>query len=158
VVVSAGNLGRTVDGKSVYGAITTPANSPYALTVGAIDTHGTPQRSDDTLAAYSSKAPTRFDLILKPDLAAPGSHIVAAGATGGYLSQAYPERHVAAGGAGAYMQLAGTSMSAGVVSGAVALLLEQRPPLRPADAKAVLQLTSSFLPSAGLVGAGAGEL
>lgn len=76
VVVSAGNLGRTVDGRSVYGTITTPANSPYALTVGAIDTHGTPQRSDDTLAPYSSKGPTRFDLVLKPDLAAPGSHIV----------------------------------------------------------------------------------
>jgi serine protease AprX len=158
VVVSAGNLGRTVDGKSVYGAITTPANSPYALTVGAIDTHGTPQRSDDTLAAYSSKGPTRFDLVLKPDVAAPGSHIVSAEAPDGYLSQTYPERHVAGAGAGAYMQLSGTSMSAGVVSGAVALLLEQRPALRPADTKAVLQLTSSFLSSAGLVGAGAGEV
>jgi len=49
-------------------------------------------------------------------------------------------------------------MAAGVVSGAVALLLEQRPNLKPADAKAALQLTSTFLPSAGLVGAGAGEL
>src|SRR5262249_33206488 len=67
-------------------------------------------------------------------------------------------RHVAGSGDGAYMQLSGTSMSAGFVSGAVALLLEQRPSLRPADAKAVLQLTSSFLASAGLVGAGAGEV
>jgi len=158
VVVAAGNLGRTLDGKSVYGAITTPANSPYVLTVGAIDTHGTPQRSDDTLATYSSKGPTRFDLVLKPDLAAPGSHIASAEAVGGYLSRTYPERHVAGTGANAYMQLSGTSMSAGVVSGAVALLLEQRPSLRPGDAKAVLQLTSSFLPAAGLVGAGAGEV
>jgi serine protease AprX len=83
VVVAAGNLGRTVDGKSVYGAITTPANSPYVLTVGAVDTHGTPQRSDDTLALYSSKGPTRFDLVLKPDVAAPGSHIASAEAAGG---------------------------------------------------------------------------
>src|SRR5262245_58935932 len=158
VVVAAGNLGRTAEGKSVYGAITTPANSPYALTVGAIDTHGTPQRSDDTLAAYSSKGPTRYDLVLKPDVSAPGSHIVSAEAAGSYLAKTYPERHVTGTGANAYMQLSGTSMAAGVVSGAVALLVEQRPDLKPADAKAALQLTSTFMPSAGLVGAGTGEV
>ena len=47
--------------------------SRTALTVGAIDTHGTAKRSDDTLAPYSSRGPTRYDLVLKPDLAAPGS-------------------------------------------------------------------------------------
>ena len=60
-------------------------------------------------------------------------------------------------GANAYMQLSGTSMAAGVVSGAVALLLEHRPHIKPADAKAILQVTSSFLPNAGVVGAGAGK-
>ncbi len=50
VVTAAGNQGQTADGRTVYGAIASPGNSPYALTVGAIDTHGTPQRSDDTLA------------------------------------------------------------------------------------------------------------
>ena len=83
---------------SVFGAITSPGNSPYALTVGAIDTHGTPQRSDDTLATYSSKGPTRYDLVIKPDVVAPGSHIVSAEAAGSYLSQTYPERHVAGSG------------------------------------------------------------
>ncbi len=102
VVAAAGNYGKTADGKSVFGAITSPGNSPYALTVGAMDTHGTPQRSDDTLAAYSSKGPTRYDLVLKPDLAAPGSRIVSAEAAGGYLSQTYPERHVAGSGAHAH--------------------------------------------------------
>src|SRR5213075_164930 len=98
VVVAAGNFGRTTDGKSIYGAITTPGNSPHALTVGAIDTHGTPQRSDDTLAPYSSKGPTRYDLILKPDVSAPGSHIVSAEAAQSYLPATYPERHVAGSG------------------------------------------------------------
>src|SRR5213078_201808 len=101
------------------------------LTVGALDAHGTPQRSDDTLAGYSSKGPTRYDLVIKPDLVAPGSHIVSAEATGAYLSATYPERHVAGSGGSAYMQLSGTSMATGVVSGAVALLLDQRPGLKP---------------------------
>ena len=79
--------GRRRTAGRCIGAITSPANSPYALTVGALDTHGTPQRSDDTLATYSSKGPTRYDLVIKPDVAAPGSHIVSAESTGAYLSQ-----------------------------------------------------------------------
>ncbi len=60
------------------------------LRSGAIDTHDTAQRSDDTLATYSSKGPTRYDLIMKPDLAAPGSHIRSAEAADSYLSKNYP--------------------------------------------------------------------
>src|SRR5262249_52958542 len=48
VVAAAGNYGRTADGKTVYGGIMSPANSPFAIAVGAIDTHGTADRSDDT--------------------------------------------------------------------------------------------------------------
>ena len=158
VVVAAGNFGQTVDGKSVYGGITSPANSPYSIAVGAIDTHDTAQRSDDTLAAFSSKGPTRYDLILKPDLAAPGRHIRSAESVGSYLSKTYPERHVSGTGANAVMQLSGTSMSAGFVSGAAALVLDGRESLTPSDTKAALQLTSTFMPAAGLVGAGAGMI
>ena len=51
---------------------------------------------------------------MKPDLAAPGSHIVVGGGDRtSYLSKTYPERHVAGSGPGAYMQLSGTSMAAG---------------------------------------------
>ena len=57
-----------------------------------------------------------------------------------------------------YAQYSGTSMAAGVVSGAVALLLDEKQSLKPADVKAALQLTSTFMPSAGLLGAGAGEI
>jgi serine protease AprX len=158
VVAAAGNYGRTADGRTVLGAITSPANSPYVITVGAIDTHGTPQRSDDTLAPFSSRGPTRYDLVLKPDLAAPGSHIASAEAAGSYLAMTYPARHVTGEGANAYFQLSGTSMAAGVVSGAVALLLDERSGLRPADVKAALQLTSTFMAEAGLLGAGSGSL
>ena len=49
-------------------------------------------------------------------------------------------------------------MAAAVVSGAVALLLQEKPGLRPAGVKAALQATSTFMPSAGLIGGGAGDL
>jgi serine protease AprX len=158
VVAAAGNYGRTADGRNVFGGIATPGNSPYAITVGAIDTHGTAKRSDDTLAVYRSKGPTRYDLIIKPDVSAPGSHIASAEAVDSYLSKTYAQRHVAGSGADAYMQLSGTSMAAGIVSGSVALLLDQHSSLRPADMKASLQLTSSFIPEAGLLGSGTGSI
>jgi serine protease AprX len=42
VVAAAGNHGLTPGGQTQLGAITSPGNSPYALTVGALDTHETP--------------------------------------------------------------------------------------------------------------------
>jgi serine protease AprX len=78
VVAAAGNDGQTEKGAPKFGSIKSPGNSPYVLTVGATDTKQTPQRSDDTLAPWSSKGPTRFDLVLKPDVAAPGVRVVGA--------------------------------------------------------------------------------
>jgi serine protease AprX len=141
----------------VYGGITSPGNDPYALTVGALDTHGSAERSDDTVATYSSHGPTRYDHIVKPDLVAPGSHIVSAEVIGSYISNTAGQLHVTGAGDGAYIKLSGTSMATGVASGAVALLLEGRPTLLPADVKAVVQLTSSFMPE-GLLTSGAGSL
>jgi len=158
VVAAAGNFGRTADGRTILGGTTSPGNSPHAITVGALDTHGTARRSDDTVATYSSLGPTRFDLVLKPDLVAPGSRIVSAEASGSYLSANLPDHHVIGSGPNAYMRLSGTSMATGVVSGSVALLLEEKPELKPASIKAVLQLTSSFLPDAGVIRGGSGSL
>ena len=143
VVAAAGNYGSTQDGRLVFGSVTSPGNDPSALTVGAVDMHATARRSDDTVAKYSSKGPTLYDLVIKPDLVAPGSRLVSAEAAGSYLSLAFPERHAAGVGGNAYMALSGTSMAAGVASGAVALLLEEKPKLSPASVKAILQLTSS---------------
>src|SRR3954447_25368216 len=158
VVVAAGNYGKTAEGKTVFGGITSPANSPYAIAVGAIDTHDTAARSDDTLASYSSKGPTRYDMVMKPDLAAPGSHIRSAEAADSYLAKTYPSRHVSGTGANAVIQFSGTSQAAGFVSGAAALVLDARGSLRPAETKAALQLTSTFMPAAGIIGAGAGMI
>ncbi len=86
VVVAAGNNGRNNDfGTSGYGTISSPGNSPYVITVGAMKTQDTPSRSDDQIATYSSKGPTLIDRIVKPDLVAPGNLIVSVMAANNYL-------------------------------------------------------------------------
>ena len=124
------------------GGVIAPGNTPSVLTVGALNTRGTARRSDDVMATYSSRGPTAIDGVLKPELAAPGNRIVAASAADGYLARTYPERVVTGRRAASYFELSGTSMSAAVVSGAAALVLEARPQLTPAQVKATLQLTS----------------
>ncbi len=158
VVAAAGNHGTNANGQEMAGGITSPGNSPFALTVGALDAKGTADRSDDDVAAFSSNGPTAFDHILKPDLVAPGRRVTSAEAAGSLLSVDFPLQHVAGQGGDAYIYGSGTSMAAAFVSGAAALLLEERPGLRPLGVKASLELTSSFLPSAGLVRSGAGSL
>src|SRR3954468_10367941 len=158
VVASAGNYGVTSTGQPVLGGITSPGNSPFAITVGAIDTAGTVTRSDDTVAAYSSKGPTRYDLAVKPNVVAPGTRIVSLEAQGSYLSKTYPGWHIAGSGKNAYFRLTGTSMATAVVSGGVALLLDAQDGLTPGQVKAALQMGAYFVPDGGLVGAGAGSV
>jgi subtilisin family serine protease len=158
VVASAGNYGVTSTGEPVLGGISSPGNSPYAITVGAIDTAGTTTRSDDTVAPYSSKGPTRYDLAVKPDVVAPGSKLVSLEASGSYLSKKYPQWHIAGSGKNAYFRLTGTSMASAVVSGGVALLLDANPYMTPGQVKVALQMGATFMPKAGLVASGAGSV
>ena len=113
VVAAAGNFGHTKDGRTIMGGITSPGNDPNVLTVGALDPHATSDRSDDTVATYSSRGPTRYDLVIKPDLVAPGSHVVSAEAAGSYLVTTYPQIHVTGTGANAYTQLSGDEHGGG---------------------------------------------
>ena len=80
VVAAAGNCGRSASGRMVSGGITTPGNDPYVITVGAIDTHGTPG-APTTRLRRTSRGPT-----LRPGDEAgrdgAGSHIVSAEAAG----------------------------------------------------------------------------
>lgn len=158
VVASAGNSGRTPAGRTVLGGISSPGNSPYAITVGALSTQGTAKRNDDKVASYSSRGPTRFELAVKPDIVAPGTRIVAPEAFNSWITSTYPTLHAGGSGDNAYMTLSGTSMSAAVVSGGVALLLQAKPTLTPAQVKLALQTTATFMPDAGLIGGGAGSV
>jgi serine protease AprX len=142
VVAAAGNDGRYTPTNG-FGTIVVPANDPAVITVGATMTLQTPTRVDDKIASYSSKGPTAIDHIVKPDLVAPGNRLVSLLAPGSTLDTTYPQYEVGpASGTAMYYVLSGTSMATPVVSGAVALMLQQNPSLTPDQVKARLMKTA----------------
>jgi serine protease AprX len=148
VVVAAGNDGRNNNAKTNgYGTITAPGNDPYVITVGAMNTRGTPSRADDQIASYSSKGPTLFDHVVKPDLVAPGNRVISLYTAGLNLNHLYPGNEITnslyqtngnSTASSTYYLLSGTSMAVPVVIGAVALLLQKTPTLTPDQVKALL--------------------
>jgi serine protease AprX len=131
VIASAGNQGS--------GAIYPPANDPFIITVGATDDKKTTRLYDDTLASFSAYG-TTGDGFAKPDLVAPGKNITARLVnTNMGLAQAHPSNVIS----GTYFTMSGTSMAASVVSGAVALLLQDEPNLTPDQVKYRLTATAN---------------
>src|SRR6185295_1956867 len=121
VVVSAGNFGTNPEtGLVGYAGITSPGNAPSALTVGAASAHDTIARGDDRIANYSSRGPTWYDGLAKPDVVATGTQLVSTAAKSSTLYATYPALIVGSD----YIKLSGTSMATGVVSGLVALMFE----------------------------------
>ncbi len=142
VVAAAGNSGRS-GAANGFATIGVPANDPAVITVGATMTMLTPTRVDDQIASYSSKGPTVLDHIVKPDLVAPGNRLVSLRVAGSTLDATYPQYEVApSSGTAMYYELSGTSMATPVVSGAVALMLQQNPALTPDQVKARLMKTA----------------
>lgn len=142
VVASSGNLGAGED--AVWYA---PGNDPLAITVGCLDDNQTVASGDDSLCMISSRGVTE-DGFAKPDLVAPGRKIVSALAAGingqpAALAKTFPDRITAD---GHHIRLSGTSMSAPMVTGAVALLLQRQPGLTPDQVKQLLVSTASGYP------------
>src|SRR5208283_4763557 len=80
VVAAAGNYGRiSINGSNGYGTVAAPGNDPFVLTVGAMKSMNTFPRTDDLIASYSSKGPTTYDHVVKPDVVAPGNLVVSLG-------------------------------------------------------------------------------
>jgi serine protease AprX len=127
VVVAAGNSGPT--GDAVQYA---PANDPFVITVGGADDQGTKSTGDDTLATWSSRGLTQ-DGFQKPDIAAPGAHMVSTIPPGSEYTRLCPSCLTPD---GQYFRVGGTSMAAAVASGEVALLLQAYPNLTPNEVKA----------------------
>ena len=144
VVVAAGNYGRvSVNGSNGFGTITAPGNDPFVITVGAMKSNGSSNPAAETKASFSSKGPTTYDHVVKPDLMAPGNDIVSLSAPGATLEASYPSELVnGSDGNNDYFTLSGTSMATPVVSGAVALLLQQNNALTPDQVKARLMKTT----------------
>jgi serine protease AprX len=131
IVVAAGNAGPNAP-------LTSPANDPYVITVGATDDMGTFTTTDDQLAWFSSYG-TTVDGFSKPDLVAPGRNIVSLlSSRTDTLALLFPTRIVDDG----YIRLSGTSASAPVVSGLIADLLQARPSLTPGQVKWLLKNTA----------------
>jgi serine protease AprX len=161
VVVAAGNLGLDAYGQPQSGAITSPGNAPWVLTVGASSHQGTARRSDDVIGDFSSVGPTWIDFGAKPDLVAPGVGIVSLSDPRSTLYASLPDYLIGSSrgtGSQPYLSLTGTSMAAPVVAGAVALMLEADPSLTPNAVKAILQYTAQARPEASPLAQGAGML
>ena len=145
VVVAAGNEGPDP------GSISTPATSPNAITVGALDDKHTLDRSDDAMAPFSSRGPTSVDNITKPDVIAPGVGVFAPLAPDATLD--VPELpHIG----NDYIAISGTSMATPLVSGLVADLLQANPNLTPEQVKSILTSTADHYLSDDANGQGAG--
>ncbi|MGH2792687.1 MAG: S8 family peptidase [Actinomycetota bacterium] len=142
VVVAAGNSG--------YGSakLNNPAYDPYVIAVGADDTKGTHNVDDDVIPAWSS----RGDGTRNPDVVAPGKSIAGLRAPGSYVDTTYPAGRVNS----RLFRGSGTSQATAVVSGAAALLLQQRPNLTPDQVKKLLSSTATPLPAADQVAQGSG--
>jgi len=141
VSVAAGNDGPDNDGLSGMGS------SDLSITVGASDDGNTIDRSDDTVASYSSRGPRRDNgdnnplNELKPEISAPGTNIIQAegcvtsGTCNNFIGQdASGNTYTSRG--------SGTSYAAPSVSGILALMMEANANLTTAEMKEIIKFTA----------------
>lgn len=132
VVVAAGNSGPSAV------TIGVPGNNPYAITVGAFTDNFTAENwADDYITPFSSAGPS-MDWFVKPDVVAPGAHIVSTVMERSGLADEHPESKFP----GHYFSMAGTSQASAVVSGIAALILSKNPDLTPDEVKYRIQVTA----------------
>ena len=126
VVVAAGNDG-------IGSPVRNPAKDPFVIAVGAVRSDGRTD-TDDQVADFTSCSKDRAI-----DLVAPGRSLVSLRVPDSFIDEANNGAVVD----DRFFKGSGTSQAAAVVSGAVALLLEQRPYLTPDQVKALLMDTAS---------------
>jgi serine protease AprX len=105
------------------------------VTVGAVDDNGTKEISDDEPTSWSSRGVTQ-DGVHKPDVYAPGAHIVSNLAPHSKFGELCDD---CVSGDGEYIRAGGTSMAAPMVAGAAAIGFQLDPTLTPNRIKALLR-------------------
>jgi len=149
VVVPAGNDGPAP------GSISSPGSDPVLLTVGALDEFRHRSARRRRRADYSSRGPAPQG-VAKPDLVAPGNHLISLRAPGSDIDVANRGSRIGT----SYFRGSGTSMSTAITSGSrLPDLLDDRPKLTPDKVKAIV--TGSAYHASGLTdltAAGAGGL
>lgn len=134
VVAAAGNEGP------LPMTIGVPGNVPYVITVGAQTDNYTPYHAmDDRLASFSSAGPT-FEGFIKPEIVAPGGHMVGSMSYQSYLANIDPGSMKKG---DALFTMSGTSQAAAVTSGLVALMIQSDPTLTPDTVKCRLMASAS---------------
>jgi serine protease AprX len=128
VVASAGNAGP------FNGTILSPGDDPLVITAGALDDMATTPVTDDEMNDFSSAGPTSPDGWVKPDLVTSGRSVVSLAAPGSTIYNEFPSARIGS----ANFVGSGTSFSAAITSGAVALVLADSPGLSPNQVKARL--------------------
>ncbi|MBI4884979.1 MAG: S8 family serine peptidase [Actinobacteria bacterium] len=125
VVVAAGNVGRGIK------SLSNPAHNPYVIAVSA----ATNSSGKWTLPSWA----TSGDGVRNPDVVAPGVSIKSLRDPGSRVDVEHPDARAAK---GRLFLGSGTSQAAAVVTGAAALLLQQRPELTPDQVKDLLKVTA----------------
>jgi serine protease AprX len=141
VVTAAGNRGLQTSWSTP--ALADPAYDPYLIAVGSSDPMGTSGQTDDTVPAFSSAA--KYWGTRAPDLVAPGMHLQGLRVPNSFIDLNHP----AAAFDERFFRGSGTSQSAAIVSGAVALLLQKYPQLTPDQVKSMLKSSALYLPAVG---------
>ena len=138
VVVAAGNTGPGAR------TISKPGDDPYVITVGAVDDRETPGQDDDRLPLFSARGPVVDGLSawVKPDVVAPGGRVVSLRVPDSHIEEVAGAGPFAGTPYAAYRRGSGTSMSAAITSGAVALLLQRHPTWTPDRVKYALTSTA----------------
>ena len=135
VVVAAGNGGMAA------GRLNNPAYDPFVIAVGAVDAGGTSTTADDVVPSWSSAG----DGVRNPDLIAPGKSVVSLRAPGSHIDRTFGSTGRV--GRTRFFRGSGTSQSAAFVSGLAALIIQQRPAIKPDELKALLKSTALPIPN-----------